>query len=115
MSNLKIEYGRHTQPVTPVSARLCLYCNSKSVDDEKHAILSCSTFNLKRNCFFGKISSIIPFFLELTLDEKLMVILCPSSPEIALCVSKYLGIITNTRKKLDQGLSADMLNVYCKI
>ena len=47
VSNLRIESGRHTRPPTPVADRLCLYCNSKSVDDEKHAILSCPTFALK--------------------------------------------------------------------
>ena len=60
VSNLRIESGRYTRPVTPVTARLCCYCNSNSIDDEKHAILLCNTFTLKRNCFFGKMSSIIP-------------------------------------------------------
>ena len=41
--------------------------------------------------------------------------LCPANADIALCVSKYLGIISDTRTKLDQGLSIDMLNTYCKI
>ena len=72
-------------------------------------------FTLKRNCFFGKISSLLPNFHQMSLDDKLLAILCPANADIALCVSKYLGIISDTRTKLDQGLSIDMLNTYCKI
>ena len=60
-------------------------------------------------------SSLLPGFSEMNVDDKLLSILCPASADIALCVSKYLGIITNTRTKLDQGLSFDMLTNYCKI
>jgi hypothetical protein len=51
----------------------------------------------------------------LTNDEKLLVILCPADAEIALCVSKYPGIICNTRSKIDEGLSTDMLEIYAKL
>ena len=112
--NLRIESGRYTRPVTPVTDRFCCYCNSNSIDDEKHAILACKTFTLKRNCFLGRISAFIPNFAQMSPNEQLLVILCPATAEIALCVSKYLGIITDTRTKLDQGLSTDMLNNYCK-
>ena len=56
--NLGIESGRYTRPVTPVTSRICKYCSDNKIDDEKHAILECNTFSLKRNCFFGKITSI---------------------------------------------------------
>ena len=55
VSNLRIESGRYTRPVTPVTDRTCCYCNSDCLDDEQHAILACDTFTLKRNCFFGRI------------------------------------------------------------
>ena len=115
VANLRIESGRYTRPVTPVTSRICCYCNSDSVDDEKHAILLCKTFSLKRNCFFGKMSSHIPNFFLLSEEDKLSTILCPHTSEIALCVSKYLGILSETRNKLDKGLSFDMLTTYCKI
>ena len=73
-----------------------------------------NTFSLKRNCFFGKIKSLIPDFEHLNSEHKLLAILCPSDAGIAVCVSKYLKIITETRKKLDQGLSNTMLETYCK-
>ena len=112
--NLRMESGRYTRPVTPVESRLCRYCPNKCIDDEQHAILICETFKIKRNCFFGKISSLLPNFQEMSLNNKLLAILCPANAGIALCVSKYLGIITETRTKLDQGLSSDLLLTYCK-
>ena len=115
MPNLGIESGRYTRPVTPVASRLCKYCSSNRIDDEKHAILECNTFLLKRNCFFGKIGAFIPNFEQMSLEHKLLTILCPSSVDIAICVSKYLKIIYETRNKLDQGLSSVMLMNYCKI
>ena len=112
---LGIEAGRYTRPVTPVTSRVCKYCSSNKLDDEYHAILECDTFLIKRNCFLGKITSMLPNFGQMSLDHKLLTILCPATSEIAVCVSKYLKIITETRIKLDQGLSNDMLTNYCKI
>ena len=113
--SLGIESGRYTRPVTPITSRICKYCNDNRIDDEKHAILECNTFSIKRNCFFGKISSLLPKFVEMSPEHKLLSILCPLNTEIALCVSKYLKIISETRVKLDQGLSDTMLLQYCKI
>ena len=115
VSNLGLESGRYTNPVTPVNERTCRYCDTNCVDDEKHALFECSTFSLKRNCFIGRISSLIPNFSKLTPEDQLVTVLCPSSTIIAKTVSKYLGIIFETRKKLDKGLSSEMLKTYCKI
>ena len=115
VSNLGIESGRYTRPVTPVTERVCQYCDSNSVDDEYHAILSCTTFTLKRNCFLGRMSSLFPTFSQLTDRDKLVTILCPTTTKMAKTVSKYLGILSETRKKLDNGLSSEMIKTYCKI
>ena len=112
---LGIEAGRYTRPVTPVTSRICKYCTSNKIDDEKHAILECDTISIKRNCFFGKLTSMLPNFKQMSPEHQLLTILCPATSEIAVCVSKYLKIITETRKKLDQGLSDNMLTFYCKI
>ena len=114
MSTLGIESGRYTRPITPVTSRICKYCTSNQIDDEKHAILECNTFSVKRNCFFGKLRSLLPEFEQMSLDHKLLTILCPATSEIAVCVSKYLEIISRTRTKLYQVLSDQMLTFYCK-
>ena len=59
-------------------------------------------------------SSLIKGFEKLSEKDKLATILCPKTIETAICVSKYLGIISDTRKKIDQGLSDDMLGIYAK-
>ena len=59
--------------------------------------------------------ALFPRFEHMSPDHRLLTILCPSNVEIALCVSKYLKILTETRQKLDQGLSDTMLTNYCKI
>ena len=110
--NLRIELGRYTRPVTPLSDRKCLYCLSGNCDTEQHFILFCETFKLKRQCFFGRMSVLYPEFMTLSDEQKLCVILCPSTTEIAKCVSKYLGIMTTIRKEIDGGLSPNDLQHY---
>ena len=114
VANLRVECGRYTRPVTPLDQRVCCYCSSNTLDDEMHAILLCPTMSLKRNCFVGKMSSLIPDFDTLSDRDKLATILCPKNNETAICASKFLGIISETRKKIDMGLSDDMLGRYTK-
>jgi hypothetical protein len=111
---LQIELGRYSCPVTPLLERKCRYCSSGACDDELHFILFCDTFRLKRQCFFGRLSALFPNFLLLSDGEKLRFILCPPTAELAKCVSKYLGILTNIRKEIDMGLNPSDLNVYTK-
>ena len=47
-------------------------------------------------------------------QRKLATILCTKTNETAVCVSKYLGIISDTIKKIDLGLYDDMLGIYTK-
>ena len=112
--NLRIESGRYTSPVTPVSQRVCVYCDSGECDTEEHAILVCKTFQLKRQCFFGRISSLCPNFDALTESQKLKTILCPATATMAKCVSKFLGILSNTRKEIDLGFGPENLVIYRK-
>ena len=59
--NLRVESGRYTYPVTPLSQRVCVFCDSGECDTELHAILFCDTFNLKRQCFFGRVRHVSRF------------------------------------------------------
>jgi hypothetical protein len=111
---LRIELGRYSNPVTPLFDRKCLYCLSGACDDEQHFILFCDTFKLKRQCFFGRLLVLYPNFLSLTDEERLRLILCPPTTEMAKCVSKYLGIMSNIRKEIDMGLNPSDLNLYIK-
>ena len=50
--HLRVETGRYTNPVTPLSERVCLYCDGGLCDTEMHAILVCPTMNIKRHFFW---------------------------------------------------------------
>ena len=51
--NFRVETGRHTSPVTPLSKHVCVYCDSGECDTEVHGILLCETFELKKRCFIS--------------------------------------------------------------
>ena len=110
--NLRVETGRYTSPVTPLNLRVCVYCTSGECDNETHAILCCDTFKIKRQCFFGRMSALSPDFLSISTEAQLKTLLCPANTEIAKCVSKYLGIISLTRKEIDLGLKPERLELY---
>ena len=111
---LRIETGRYTRPVTPIIDRICCYCEENTIDDEKHFILFCDTFKLKRQCFMSRMRVLFPQFDVITVDEKMWFILCPPTVDLAKCVSKFLGIITNIRNKIGMGLNPKDLNLYLK-
>ena len=67
--NLRLESGRYGRPVTPVAERLCRYCSDNCIDDEQHAFLLCGIFTIRGNCFFGKISSLLPNFHQLSFNN----------------------------------------------
>ena len=59
-------------------------------------------------------SALIPGFLDMSDRDKLLTILCPAKTDVAKTVSKFLGIMSETRKNLENGLSYEMLNIYSK-
>ena len=79
-----------------------------------HFILFCNAFKLKRQCFIMRLNVLKPEFNNLACEEKLSFILCPPTIDIAMCVSKFLGIMTNIRKEIDMGLNPLDLNLYKK-
>ena len=109
---LRIETGRYTNPVTPLSQRKCLYCLDGACDTEEHFNIFCNTFKLKRQWFFGCLEALYPKFLSLTDEQKLCFVLFLSTVEIAKCVSKFLGIMTKVRKEIDMGLNLNNLQLY---
>ena len=104
--SLRIETGRYTRPVTPICERKCCYCETDSVDDEKHFVLMCETFKVKRQCFMSRVRALYPNIDSMTVDDKLRFLLCPPSSNLAKCVSKFLGIMSNIRKEIDMGFKS---------
>ena len=109
-SRLGIELGRYKN--IPVESRICEYCSTGEIDDERHILLFCPLFDLKRACFFGKMSSIFPSFLDLSSEEKLKFILCPTSEIICKLVNKFLRIMFNARDNIDEGIEKSCYPTY---
>ena len=64
--HLEIEKLRYSTPPTPIEMRLCKFCTSEKVGDKEHFLMDCKTFNTKRECFKGKMSSLIPHFRNMS-------------------------------------------------
>ena len=58
-------------------------------------------FTIERNCIFGKISSFIPNFKELSDNEKFLNLLCPTTPQTAKLVNKLIKTMFDLRNKFD--------------
>ena len=119
-SRLGVEILRYRRPKIPENQRYCRYCTPSGndnhlpgyVDNELHLLVSCSSFTLKRNCLFGRMESIRPGFLALPPNQKAATLLCPTSVLTAKLSNKYISILFNIRKKLDEGVPA--LNIGYK-
>ena len=106
---LEINTGRFTVPSTPISERLCNICLLE-VGDERHFFMSCPAISIKRNCFFGKMSSIIPHFNYLSEEDKLKTILCPTSVAAVKTTNKYIAILMLARDKILEGYNISELS-----
>ena len=54
----------------------------------------------------------VPTFPLLTKEEQLITLLCPATADLAKCVSKFLGIISDTRKEIDWGMRLQQVQQY---
>ena len=104
--SLHIETGRYKG--TPLNERLCKFCNLNKLDDEYHFCLICPTFLTKRNCLFGKLSSINPYFPSLNNNQKLSTLLCPTNPKSTKLINKFISIVCKARSRIDNGDPMDI-------
>ena len=105
---LEIEKLRYSKPPIPPSSRICGFCNSGQIGDEKHFLMNCDTFDIKRACFKGKMSSIVPGFCDMTVEHQLLTILCPKSTAAVKVVNKFIRIMCLARDKISEGLELEM-------
>jgi hypothetical protein len=59
-------------------------------------------------------SALIPNFNTMCDRDKLMTVLCPATTDVAKTVSKFLGLMSDARKNIDEGLPPETLNFYTK-
>ena len=111
-SRLAIELQRYHRPPVPALQRYCSYCRPAEennllqgyVDDEMHFLLNCSTFAFKRNCFLSKLETVLPGFKDMSAQQMAVTILCPVTTIAAKLANKYIKILFDNRKQLDEGI-----------
>ena len=76
------------------------------VDNEEHFLTSCSTFVLERNCLFSRLESLSMGYHALSKEKLTATLLCPTSTVTAKLVNRYIQLIFEIRKSLDEGVPA---------
>ena len=69
--------------------------------------MACKAFTNKRNCLFGKISSIDSHFLSISDQQKFVTLMCPSNVKIAKLTNRFISIAFEARKRIDRGENID--------
>ena len=108
-SRLGVEVLRYKN--VPLEKRYCGYCTPSGadnnvegyLDDEQHFLTACTSFTLKRNCFFSRLNNIITGFSDLSSLSKTATILCPTSVQTSKLSNKFIKIMFKARKSLDDG------------
>ena len=106
-SNLDVERLRYTN--VTYSERICKFCkhfyensDSKPIDDEIH-FFKCEHFSNKINCLKMKMTNLLPNFLTLTEDEQFLTLMCPTTPQTAKVVNKFIKILFEARQRVLDG------------
>ena len=80
------------------------------IDTEVHFLTSCSTFTLERNCLAAKIETILRGFKALSPVQQSATLLCPTNVGTAKLANKYIQLIFQIHRDLDEGVPALNLN-----
>ena len=72
---LHVETGRFTRPKTPLSDRLCKFCNFSVVEDETHFLLDCDLYTDIRHILYEKALSLNQNFSQFDSAGKLKFIM----------------------------------------
>ena len=106
--HLATEKLRYCQPPIPAELRVCKYCcgeslnSPKSQDNEKHFLMECKIFEVKRACFLKRLECFVPNIFNLSTDDKIKTMLCPTSSQSAKLINKFIGIMFNARDTIDK-------------
>ena len=90
--NLHIETGRYSRPTkTPVNERLCQYCSSKAIEDEKHFLLDCTLYETERIELFDIIEQkVVSTFGNFSREEKFIFLMTSIEPVVVELISKFI-------------------------
>ena len=111
---MAVEAQRYKRPKVPEDERYCQYCRPGGtdnnlegyVDNEEHFLTACSSFALERNCLLARLSSLSMGYHTLNRKQLTATLLCPTSVVTAKLVNKYIQLLFNVRRLLDEGVPA---------
>ena len=101
---------RYVTPPIPPSMRTCKFCCSGAIGDEEHFLMKCDLFRLKRACFIGRMSSILPYFKNMSSTNQLKTILCPTSTAATKIINKFIRIMFLARDSIEEGNNLDEMS-----
>ena len=82
-----IETGRFSTPVTPLSNRLCKFCNLNCIEDEIHFLIECPLYNDIRSNFIEILNEKYVHFKQ----QPSLVQYCEIMNESDTCIQKTLA------------------------
>ena len=91
---LAIETGRFNR--VKLDKRLCTFCNTNEIEDEKHVVLKCILYNDIRECLVDKCLEVCPAFNTMNEDEKFKFIF--SDENIVCNAARACNSILNRRR-----------------
>ena len=74
-------------------------------DNETHFLLGFKLFEVERVCFMNRLKCFVPNIEYLSEENQIKTMLCPSSPQAAKLVNKFIGIMFRARENIDKGIN----------
>ena len=87
---LGVELGRHQKPRLPEERRLCIFCNSRKLDDEVHFLIHCEFLTNARKTFFSTVYKNIVDFECLNDKDKFRSILISTNEAVIFALGKFI-------------------------
>ena len=95
--NLYIETGRWQCPKIPPEDRICPSCKN-GVEDEIHVFVQCQRYNDLRVLFFHKLSMLLNDFENQCDNQKFILAMLSTDPEVIKMVGKFVNAIFSLRE-----------------
>jgi hypothetical protein len=109
--SLAIEKSRYSHEYIPPEMRKCTYCTLGCQDSEVHFLTQCPSFEFKRRCYLGKLSSLGLNIENCDYISQAAIMLCPTTAKQAKLTNKYMDIMFQTRKKVDEGATIESIRI----
>lgn len=96
--NLHLETGRHATPKTPIHGRICSFCQSDEIEDERHVLFSYTFYDKIRIVLNNKITLKYPLLLDL--NSKTLFLFDDVDPFISGLISAFIFQAMNIRHEI---------------